>query len=189
MSDLSLRAFAEELSATSATPGGGSAVAISGALGAGLTSMAFRLAAKEETTKIPEYLLGRAEELDDLRDCLLELVDRDAEAFQKLLASGEASEEKRERARTEALEAPLETAEFSLASLRLWCAGRPEVPHRLSCDFAVALGLLEASLEGALAVAEQNLADWPAGETVDEYRATIATLRAELRERVAEVRS
>jgi len=179
LSALSLTAFAAELAANSPTPGGGSAAALTGALGAGLVSMAFRLAAREEGSAIPDYMLGRAEELDDLRECLLELVDRDAQAYQRLLRLAQAQGEQAARARLDALEAPLETAELALAALRLLAVGRAEVPARAASDADVARSLLLASAAGALATARANLGGVEDPERAEEYRLTIVSLQGE----------
>ena len=175
--DLALDAFAGTVTDTEPTPAGGSVSAAVGAFGASLVSMAFRLAAG--TGEIPAYMEGRADELDDLRDLLLELVDRDATAYRALMNVGDASGEKAAKARREAFEAPMETAEFSLAALRLLAVGATEVPERLGSDCAVARHALVAAIEGGLAIAEVNLAAWPDAGERDDHTATIGTIRAE----------
>lgn len=76
--DLSLAAFADALASDSATPGGGSASALAGALAASLVAM---------VAHMTEGLEAVAAEADAAREELLALVDEDARAFDQVMAA------------------------------------------------------------------------------------------------------
>jgi len=179
LNDLTLDAFAEALSAETPTPAGGSTAAAVGAFGAGLLIMAFRAAANE-SSEAGAFSTGRADELEDLRDLLLEGVERDAAAYREFRGAAPEGGEAAAEALTAALEVPLETAEFSLAALRLAEVGRRDVPLALASDLVVAERSLAAAAEGALAIAQANLGGIEAEETRGEYQLTIDSLQAEV---------
>src|SRR2546429_8107071 len=73
-----LRAFSDELSADTPVPGGGSAAAYAGAIGAALAAMVARIASKKETS---EPARAFADEMDALRGEFLRFVDEDSVAY------------------------------------------------------------------------------------------------------------
>ncbi|MGH2377366.1 MAG: cyclodeaminase/cyclohydrolase family protein [Candidatus Limnocylindria bacterium] len=75
--DATLHAFSEDLSSERPAPGGGSAAAYAGALGAALGAMVMRISAKKSAAPLAD----RIRELDDLRADFLRLVDDDSAAF------------------------------------------------------------------------------------------------------------
>lgn len=78
--DTTLRAFSDDLSSARPVPGGGSAAAYAGSLGASLAAMVLRISAK----KAKEPLDDRIRQLDDLRADFLRLVDDDSAAFARV---------------------------------------------------------------------------------------------------------
>ena len=78
--DRTLRSFSEDLASERPVPGGGSAAAYAGALGAGLCVMVLRISAK----KSEQPLADRITELDNLRSDFLRLVDDDSAAFTRV---------------------------------------------------------------------------------------------------------
>ncbi len=182
--DLALGSFAEDLAAPTPTPAGGSTAAAVGALGAALVSMAFRVAAGDGESGTPAYMAGRADELDDLREVLLEAVDRDAAAYRRWVKASKqarADDEQAAQAALEVFEVPLEIAEHAIAALRLLHVGAAEVPAPLASDLEVARHTLEAAARGGLATATANL------EVLDQDDARAADLRATLESLTAEV--
>lgn len=116
--------FVHELSRDSATPGGGSVSALSGAMGAGLLSMVCNLSTGGRgTEETDEILIPVADELQELKDALLHAVDEDTRAFDdymaaKKLPKGTPEERKKRKSDMEeglkrAVEVPLRTAELS----------------------------------------------------------------------------
>src|SRR3954466_2104689 len=79
--DLTLRAFSNELASDAPVPGGGSAAAYAGALGAALAAMVARIATKKsDDSTLREFIL----EMDNLRSDFLRLVDDDSAAYARV---------------------------------------------------------------------------------------------------------
>jgi formiminotetrahydrofolate cyclodeaminase len=162
--DLSLSAFAAQVASPSPTPGSGSSAAALGAIGAALVSMAFRRTAGEGHAAAEVYGTGRADELDLLRERLLELVDIDAESYSKLILAqrqpGDPDHSTQERAARlaealdGALECPLEIQESALAALRIACVGALDSDPRRDCELELGALALAAACRGVLPVVE-----------------------------------
>jgi len=121
-SEDALNAWIAAIAAPTVAPAGGAAAAIAGALSAGLVQMVAALTgARERYARVHEEAAGVAERAAGLRDEMLELASRDAEAFGGFaraleLPAGTADERRaRERAKAEALRAG---AEVQLEVLR-----------------------------------------------------------------------
>ena len=102
--ETTLASFLEELASGAATPGGGCASALSGALAAGLVAMVARNTAGNAAFADRAASMNEiAAEADSLRRRLEELVDSDAAAFEHVMAAfrlpKDTSEQKAERAR------------------------------------------------------------------------------------------
>lgn len=81
-----LRRFVNELSMDSPTPGGGSTAALSGSLASALTSMVANLTVgKKGYDEVWGEMKGVAIQAQELKDWLLSAVDKDAEAFDKVM--------------------------------------------------------------------------------------------------------
>src|SRR5579864_2990735 len=121
--------FLDELAARTPTPGGGGAAAVTGAMAAGLVAMAARFS----VTQLPGAL-DLAEQADELRYQVTQLVDMDARAYAAVLdarrRSGERSGDLREALRGAAA-VPLEIAAIGarVAQLaaRVASAGNPNL--------------------------------------------------------------
>src|SRR5207245_10450541 len=74
----SLRAFSDDLSSDAPVPGGGSAAAYAGAMGAPLAAMVGRISMKKDRS---EALEAYIEETDNLRSDFLRLVEDDGAAY------------------------------------------------------------------------------------------------------------
>ena len=135
LQELTIEEFLEELAARRPTPGGGSVAALSGALAAGLVSMAAEFSGNKDFS-------GQAR---TLMNTLTRLVDRDAKAF--------ASRDLREATRV-----PLETAKYSYAVLKLAAALLVTCNPRVITDIGVAAKMAESAVKGALLNVEVNLA-------------------------------
>src|SRR5437899_104452 len=101
-----LRAFSDELSSDAPVPGGGSAAAYAGAMGAALAAMVARIAARKNGS---DELRSFVEEVDNLRADFLRLVDDDSAAYARVaeaLKLGRGTEEEK-KARQERLQAAL----------------------------------------------------------------------------------
>lgn len=78
--DATLHAFSEALASDRPVPGGGSAAAYAGSMGAALAAMVLRISAK----KAADPLTERIRQLDDLRADFIRLVDDDSAAFARV---------------------------------------------------------------------------------------------------------
>jgi glutamate formiminotransferase/formiminotetrahydrofolate cyclodeaminase len=110
---LSLRTFVQELSSGSATPGGGSAAALCGAMGAALSAMVARLTGgREEFRDAWERMEEIKQGSGELAERFLALVQEDTDAYQDVMTAlrlpKETNDEK--KMRHEALQTALKKA-------------------------------------------------------------------------------
>lgn len=162
--DANLRAFSEDLASQKPVPGGGSAAAYAGALGASLCAMALRISAK----RAREDLSERTSQLDDLRDDLLRLVDDDAAAYSRVASAMKmprgSDEEKAARKRSlqngllGAARVPLEIAKTARRLLEACEAAMPLASPATVSDIGVGALMAETALRGAALNVMANLA-------------------------------
>ncbi len=156
-----LPAFLDALAAPTATPGGGSAAAAAAAMAAALGCMVTRLAKLESAA------------FEEDRRFFAEAVDRDAEAFNQVMAAYKRPKAERgpyvEDALRGAAEVPLQVFERAAAM-----AGRLEalqIPAKFASDIAVAIALAKAAKTGALENVRINLdsmQDAPARSAIED---------------------
>jgi formiminotetrahydrofolate cyclodeaminase len=165
LTDLSLREFCERLASVAPTPGGGSAAAYAGAMGAALAAMTVRIAMKRAAD---EGLGDLVEEADALRAHFIQLVQDDSAAYDRFtaaLALPKRSTEEKD-ARKEAMQAALLAAarvplDAAKAGRRLLALCERLLDHATSgavSDAGVAALLAEASIRGAALNVMINLA-------------------------------
>lgn len=161
LQETTLSVFIEQLAARSAYPAGGSSAALAGALGAALVSMACRLTiGKEGYEETEEELNSVLSASESLRKNLLSAVDKDAEAYQKVLkarALPEGTDDEQKiravavrAAFREACESPRQIARDCLEVLRLCLRVSGIVNPSTVCDLGAAaihvLGGMEISV-------------------------------------------
>ena len=161
----SLRAFSDELASSAAVPGGGSAAAYSGALGAALTAMVGRIAERKEKSEATTALIAEA---DNLRADFLRLVDDDSAAFatvSEAMKMPKATDEdklaRKERLQSALLAAsrvPLEVAKTSRRLLELCERTMVTAPVATVSDIGVGALMAETALSGAALNVMINLA-------------------------------
>jgi formiminotetrahydrofolate cyclodeaminase len=162
--DRTLRAFSEDLASDRPVPGGGSAAAYAGSLGAALCAMVLRISAKRSEQPLTEPIT----ELDNLRSDFLRLVDDDSAAFARVSeamklprSSAEEKTARKERMQAGFLAAarvPLEVAKTSRRLLEA-CERLTSVavPMTVS-DIGVGALMAETALRGASLNVMINLA-------------------------------
>jgi glutamate formiminotransferase/formiminotetrahydrofolate cyclodeaminase len=127
---MTLRGFVDELSMDSPAPGGGSVAALCGALSAGLAAMVANLTVgKKGYEEAREDMIATAVRAQALKDRLLEAVDADTKAFNRVMEAfrlpkttpEQAAEKDRavEEANKEATLVPLGVMEMALEAVRL----------------------------------------------------------------------
>jgi methenyltetrahydrofolate cyclohydrolase len=153
---------------TSPTPGGGSASALAGAAGAALLSMVAGMPKNRASTGgESEQLQSAAARCSALSDALLDLVDRDSEAYDAVVAAyrlPKTSDAEKLARRTAIQEAMKTAADTPLESMRRVAEALELAPlvaqfgnRRAASDVEVALELLRAAQRGARANVEINL--------------------------------
>jgi glutamate formiminotransferase/formiminotetrahydrofolate cyclodeaminase len=160
-----LRVFSDELASSAAVPGGGSAAAYAGALGAALTAMVGRIAERKETSEATTSLIAEA---DNLRADFLRLVDDDSAAFASVAqamklpkATDDEKKARKERLQSALLGAsrvPLEIAKTSRRLLELCERVVERAATATVSDIGVGALMAEAALEGAALNVMINLA-------------------------------
>ncbi|HEY2017862.1 MAG TPA: glutamate formimidoyltransferase [Bryobacteraceae bacterium] len=139
--------FLDALAAPTATPGGGSASAAAAAMAAALGAMVTRLAKQDSSG------------FEDDRAFFTSAVDRDAEAFQRVMAAYKRPKDERgpfvEEALHGAAEVPLEV--FERASALEGRLGGLQIPAKFGSDLAVAKALVLAAKTGAMENVRINL--------------------------------
>jgi glutamate formiminotransferase/formiminotetrahydrofolate cyclodeaminase len=154
--DRTLRAFSDDLASDAPVPGGGSAAAYAGAVGASLAAMVARIAAKKGEDETLRDYIG---EVDNLRADFLRLVDDDSAAYARVAeamklprASDDEKKVRTERVQAALLAAsrvPLEIAKTSRRLLDACERGLPKAPSAAVSDVGVGALLAEAALRGA----------------------------------------
>jgi glutamate formiminotransferase/formiminotetrahydrofolate cyclodeaminase len=159
--------FLDALAAPTAAPGGGSASAAAAAMAAALAAMVARLSKQDPSA------------FEEDRRFFMEAVNRDAEAFNRVIAAYQRPKEERppfvEEALHGAAETPLEVLErVTLLQGRLDLL---EIPARFASDLAVAKALATAARTGALENVKTNLdsiQDEAFRKTVEKRLATLS---------------
>jgi formiminotetrahydrofolate cyclodeaminase len=116
-----IKMFLDELASNSPAPGGGSVAALSGALGAALSSMVCNLTKGKQGYETTQDEIRQAyEKSEDLRKDLTDLIDKDTEAFNEVMKAikmpKDTEDQKEDRRQAmqaafkHAAEVPLETA-------------------------------------------------------------------------------
>lgn len=160
LAGLTLRAFADELSMDSPAPGGGSVAALCGALSAALAAMVANLTVgKKGYEAVGPEMAAAAVRAQGLKDALLEAVDRDTRAFNKVMEAfrlpkttpEQAAEKERavEAANKEATLVPLEVLESSVVAVGLARTAAAKGNRNSLSDAGVAGLAAQAAGEGA----------------------------------------
>jgi len=177
-----LAQFLEDLAARKATPGGGSASACAGALGAALGEMVLAYAARDG--ELPEQLRRARDELRALRFLLLRNVDEDARAYEAVRASrhtfpGRDGSPPYWSALRRAAEVPRDTARAAVRALQILREEKDSVKPAFQSDFVAATSLLEAARRGAIENIRANLGPLKEGaQDISDLEASLRDLEA-----------
>ena len=161
LADLPVSAFLDTLASDAPAPGGGSAAALSGAVGAGLTAMVACLTqGRKKYADFAPFAVEVERRAHALRAQLLDVMDRDTAAFNAVSAAFALPKETEEEkaARSAAIQAglkgctetPLEMMELAAAAIRL-TGEFLERGFNLSSasDLGVAFLSLRSAMQGA----------------------------------------
>ncbi|MDR1621801.1 MAG: cyclodeaminase/cyclohydrolase family protein [Synergistaceae bacterium] len=185
LTEMTIKDFTEKLGSDAPAPGGGSAAALSGALGAALVSMVCNLTAGKPKYAEHEPLVKKTlADSDDLKLKLLDAIQKDTDAFNTVMAAfgmpKGSDEEKASRsaaiqaAYKAAIASPQATAEYCLAVMKLAesLVGKSNVSA--VSDLSVGAVQAYAGLKGAVANVKINLPFVKDAAYVAEKRAWIA---------------
>jgi glutamate formiminotransferase/formiminotetrahydrofolate cyclodeaminase len=182
LSALPLPAFTARLAARTSTPGGGSASALAGALGAALGEMVLAFSAPARAALSPALATAHRE-LGEACTAFLSYIDEDSRAYEAMRAARRERTARPDdpaaasayiRSLQRAAEVPLESARLARRCATVLESVRGETKAALGSDLVTALALLRAAAEGALANVAINL---------DELRAAglpVADVAAEM---------
>ncbi len=154
--DLTLRAFSDDLASNAPVPGGGSAAAYAGAMGAALAAMVARIAVKKSDDESLRDYIG---EVDNLRADFVRLVDDDSAAYARVAEAMKLprATDDEKKIRTERVQAallaasrvPLEVAKTSRRLLDACERGLEKAPPAAVSDVGVGALMADAALRGA----------------------------------------
>ncbi len=181
--------FVEQLAAPTATPGGGSAAAASGAMAAGLASMVAAMSrGKKAYVQHERELSAAMARLAPLREELKAAIDGDAESYNAVMkayraaknppgAEGMGGERAIEAALKQATSVPLGVAERAREVAGIAEGLKPITNPNMKSDLSTAVALAGAAITGALANVEINLESVKDAEFVAQTRKQAALLR------------
>ena len=162
--DLTVNEFIEKLASDAPTPGGGTAAAIMGAMGAGLFKMTIDITAKKVND---EFLKSIGDSMQSAYEEFLSLADKDAEAFDEYMKARSmpksTEEEKLARkkalreARIKSIEAPLQTLERSLEVLQAFDMVKDKISKYVLSDVIGGASALKSAAKIAYANVKINV--------------------------------
>ena len=185
LADLTVNGFVEELASDSPAPGGGSAAALEGALGAALTAMVCTLTtvgkSKETYADYQEFVIETRAKASDLQARFVDVMDRDTEAFNVVSAAfgmpKATAEEKaaRSAAIQKGLEGctatPFEMMELATETLELTAELLGKTNDSAASDLGVSALSLRAAIQGAWLNVLINIGSLKNKELAADYRA------------------
>lgn len=180
-------AFLDELASSAPAPGGGSAAALSGALGAALVSMVCNLTlGKKKYADVQEDIEALLEKSEALRKELTDLLEEDVKAYtaysQAAKMPRQTEEQKAERSKAMqaalkgATDVPLRIAEAAVKVMDLCMPAAEKGNVWAVSDAGVAVLLAEAALRSAALNVLINLGSLKDEEFVAERRAKLDSL-------------
>ena len=188
--DKPLRDFLLDTFSRTPTPGGGSVAALTGALGASVLGMVANYTlSKKKFKSVEERIKEILKELEEKRDRLSELIQKDIDAYQnfsKVMSMPKDTFEERE-ARTRALqsslreasEVPLATASVSFRLIKIAYELLSKSNPNLISDVGVGVILAWATLESAALNVEINLSSIKDSSFVEKKRRSLSLLLSE----------
>jgi glutamate formiminotransferase len=161
-----VRPFVERLASGEPMPGGGSASAAAGAMGAALGQMAIRIT--KDKKNYQQYADRYSDALDRLTpytSTLLELIDADSEAYSRVMSAYQLPKDSPEREKAiqagliRATEIPSRTANCAAETLRVLEPLRSIIHANVASDLQVGMQMLRSCLRGAIINMRTNLTD------------------------------
>ena len=182
LAELKTAEFVDLLASDAPAPGGGSAAALEGALGAALTAMVCSLTiGKKKYAEFEETAKAAQAKATDLKVRFVDVMDRDTEAFNVVSAAfgmpKETDEEKaaRSAAIQKGLEGctktPFEMMELAAETLELTASILGKSNDSAASDLGVSALSLRAAIQGAWLNVLINIGSLKNKELAEDYRA------------------
>ena len=189
LAELKTAEFVDLLASDAPAPGGGSAAALEGALGAALTAMVCGLTVgKKKYAEFQELTEEAQKKATDLKARFVDVMDRDTEAFNVVSAAfgmpKETDEEKaaRSAAIQKGLEGctktPFEMMELAVETLELTASILGKSNDSAASDLGVSALSLRSAIQGAWLNVLINIGSLKNKELAEDYRAKGETLLA-----------
>lgn len=189
LAELKTAEFVDLLASDAPAPGGGSAAALEGALGAALTAMVCGLTVgKKKYAEFQELAEEAQKKATDLKARFVDVMDRDTEAFNVVSAAfgmpKETDEEKaaRSAAIQKGLEGctktPFEMMELAVETLELTASILGKSNDSAASDLGVSALSLRSAIQGAWLNVLINIGSLKNKELAEDYRAKGETLLA-----------
>lgn len=198
LSDLSIREFLDELASPSPAPGGGSAAALAGAIGAALVAMVCRLTiGRKNYLDVSPELESLLPQAESRRLELLSLMEADANAYSRVITAYKLPKDTPEdqTEREKAIQAALKDAadvpfQITRACAEVLALAQPVAAKgnkNAASDAGAAALLAEAGMRAAALNVEINLILIKDGDHERELRERLATFtqgRSEQKEQI-----
>ncbi|KYK23355.1 hypothetical protein AYK24_01035 [Thermoplasmatales archaeon SG8-52-4] len=168
LASMKINTFLSELASSSPAPGGGSVAALSGSLGAALSSMVCNLTiGKEKYTDVQDEIKKVLKKSEEIRKRLTKLIDKDTQAFNDVIKAfkmpKETEEQKKKRSQAiqegykKAASVPLDTAKTCEKIIDLAKAVAEKGNQNSITDSAVSALMAQAGIESAVLNVKINL--------------------------------
>lgn len=199
LASMKVNGFLSELASSSPAPGGGSAAALTGSLGAALSSMVCNLTVgKEKYADVQDEIKETLKKSEQLRKELTELIDKDTEAFNdvmkafKMPKDTEKQIEKRKKAIQEgyktAAMVPLETARTCEKILDVALIVAEKGNQNSITDAAVSALMTNAGVHSAILNVEINLGSIKDEDFVKKISKELETIKKNSNKKTNEIK-
>lgn len=154
----SIKKYLDDLAAKKPAPGGGSAAALTGALGAALLSMIANFTVgKPKYKQFEKEIKESLKKSEKIRKKLLELVDLDVITYNKVAQNKKKPLALYEKSLKDATKVPLEITRYSLEALEICPILEKKANKYLISDVYVGKELLSAAIKSAIFNVKINL--------------------------------
>ena len=175
LAELQTAEFVDLLASDAPAPGGGSAAALEGALGAALTAMVCGLTtvgkSKEKYAEYQEFVVESQKKAADLKLRFVDVMDRDTDAFNVVTDEEKAA---RSAAIQNGLEActatPFEMMELATETLELTASLLGKTNDSAASDLGVSALSMRAAIQGAWLNVLINIGSLKNKELAEDYR-------------------
>jgi methenyltetrahydrofolate cyclohydrolase len=193
-----IKMFLDELASSSPAPGGGSVAALSGALGAALSSMVCNLTrGKQGYETVQDEITELLQKSEELRQDLTDLIDKDTDAFNEVMKAlklpKETEEQKAQRknavqtALKKAAEIPLETARKCLQILDVSRVVAEKGNKNSITDAGVSALLAQTGVQAAMLNVRINLSSIKDEDYVTQVTTELQELLQDTMQKSAEI--